>query len=136
MSHPHPAINAHLVSIACAQNGEKEQWLSLFADDAVVHDPVGSSPHDPTGEGFVGKERLSEFWDLMIGPSTMVITSHKQIAAGPVHCACIATATNQLGEDLNIDIEMVVTYQVNDEGLITSLNAYWDLNTVTEQLGG
>ena len=136
MSHPHPAINAHLVSIACAQNGEKEQWLSLFADDAVVHDPVGSSPHDSTGDGFVGKERLSEFWDLMIGPSTMVITSHNQIAAGPVHCACIATATNQLAEDLNIDIEMVVTYQVNDEGLITSLNAYWDLNTVAEQLGG
>jgi len=136
MSHPHPAINAHLVSIACAQNGEKEHWLSLFADDAVVHDPVGPSPHDPTCEGFVGKERLSEFWDLMIGPSTMIITSHKQIAAGPVHCACIATATNQLGEDLNIDIEMVVTYQVNDEGLITSLNAYWDLNTVAEQLGG
>ena len=42
MSHPHPAINAHLASIACAQNGQKEQWLSLFADDAVVHDPVGS----------------------------------------------------------------------------------------------
>ena len=71
MSHPHPAINAHLASIACAQNGQKEQWLSLFADDAVVHDPVGPSPHDPTGEGFTGKERLKEFWDLMIGPSTM-----------------------------------------------------------------
>ena len=136
MSHPHPAINAHLVSIACAQNGHKEQWLSLFADDAVVHDPVGPSPHDPTGEGFVGKERLSEFWDLMIGPSTMVITSHQQIAAGPFHCACIATATNHLGEDLSIDIEMVVTYQVNEDGLIASLNAYWDLNAVAEQLGG
>ena len=131
MTHPHPAINAHLVSIACAQNGKKEQWLSLFADD-----PVGPSPHDPTVEGFVGKERLSEFWDLMIGPSAMVITSHKQIAAGPVDCACVATATNHLGEDLSVDIEMVVTYQVNDEGLITSLNAYWDLNAVTEQLGG
>ena len=136
MSHPHPAINAHLASIACAQNGQKEQWLSLFADDAVVHDPVGPSPHDPTGEGFTGKERLKEFWDLMIGPSTIVITSHKHIAAGPVDCACIATATNHLGEDLSIDIEMIVTYQVNDEGLITSLNAYWDLNAAAEQLGG
>ena len=136
MTHPHPAINAHLVSIACAQNGEKEQWLSLFADDAVVHDPVGPSPHDPTGEGFTGKERLKEFWDLMIGPSTIIITSHKQIAAGPVDCACIATATNHLGEDLSIDIEMIVTYRVNDEGLITSLNAYWDVNAVAEQLSG
>jgi len=136
MSHPHPAIDAHLASIACAQNGQKEQRLSLFADDAVVHDPVGPSSHDPTGKGFAGKERLSEFWDLMIGPSTMVITSHQQIAAGPFHCACIATATNHLGEDLSIDIEMVVTYQVNEDGLIASLNAYWDLNAVAEQLGG
>ncbi len=136
MTHPHPAINAHLVSIACAQNRKKEQWLSLFTEDAVVHDPVGPSPHDPTGEGFIGKERLSEFWDLMIGPSAMVIASHKQIAAGPVDRACIATATNHLGEDLSVDIEMIVTYQVNDKGLITSLNAYWDLNAVAEQLAG
>ena len=136
MSHPHPAIDAHLASIACAQNGQKEQRLSLFADDAVVHDPVGPSPHDPTGEGFAGKARLAEIWDLMIGPSTMVITSHKQIAAGPFDCACIAIATNHLGEDLSIDIEMIVTYRVNDEGLITSLSAYWDVNAVAEKLGG
>ena len=136
MSHPHPAINAHLLSIAFAQNGQKKQWLSLFADDAAVHDPVGPSPHDPTGEGFTGTERLKEFWELMIGPSTMAITSHKQIAVGPVDCACIATATNHLGEDLSIDIEMIVTYQVNDEGLITALNAYWDLSAVAKQLGG
>ena len=136
MRHLHPAINAHLTSIACAQNGQKEQWLSLFADDAVVHDPVGPSPHDPTGEGFTGKERLEAFWDLMIGPSTMVITSHKQIAAGPADCACIATATNHFGENLIVDIEMIVTYQVNEEGLITSLKAYWDLSAVAEQLGG
>ena len=38
--------------------------------------------------------------------------------------------------DLSIDIEMIVTYLVNDEGLITSINAYWDLNAVAEQLGG
>ena len=72
----------------------------------------------------------------MIGPSTMVVTSHKQIAAGPVNCACLATATNHLREDLSVDTEMIVTYQVNDKGLITSLNAYWDLNAVAEQLAG
>ena len=115
---------------------DREQWLSLFANDAVVHDPVGPSPHDPTGEGFTGKKRLEEFWDLMIGPRPMVITSHKQIAAGPVDCACIATATNHLDEDPSIDIEMIVTYQVNNKGLITSINAYWDMNAVAEQLTG
>jgi hypothetical protein len=41
-----------------------------------------------------------------------------------------------MGEDLIIDIEMIVTYRVNHEGLIASLNAYWDINAVAEQLGG
>ena len=61
MTHSHPAIKAHLTSINCAQNGEKENWLALFADDAILHDPVGPSPHDPSGEGFRGKERLEAF---------------------------------------------------------------------------
>ena len=38
--------------------------------------------------------------------------------------------------DLSIDIEMIVTYLVNDEGLITSIDAHWDLHAGAEQLGG
>lgn len=135
MTHSHPAIKAHLRSINCAQNGEKESWLALFADDAILHDPVGPSPHDPTGEGFRGKARLEAFWDTMIGPSNTQIVSRKQIASGPHDCACIASATNTLSEDLSITIEMVVAYRVNDAGLITSLRAFWDQETIAKQLG-
>lgn len=135
MTHSHAAIEAHLKSINCAQNGEKESWLALFADDAVLHDPVGPSPHDPTGEGFRGKARLETFWETMIGPSNTHIVSHQQIASGPNDCACIATATNTLSENLSITIEMVVAYQVNTAGLITSLRAFWDQEAIAKQVG-
>lgn len=135
MTHSHPAIKAHLTSINCAQSGEKENWLALFAEDAILHDPVGPSPHDPTGEGFRGKARLEAFWDTMIGPSDTQIVSHQQISSGSNDCACIATATNTLSEDLCITIEMVVSYRVNDAGLITSLRAFWDQEAIAKQLG-
>ena len=135
MAHSHPAISAHLKSIHCAQNGDEANWLALFADDAILHDPVGPSPHDPTGEGFCGKERLAEFWDSMIGPSNTRIVSHQQIASGTNDCACLATATNTLSGDLTIRIEMIVAYQVNDAGLITSLRAFWDRAAIAKQLG-
>jgi len=135
MIHTHPAISAHLTSISCAQNGEKESWLALFAEDAILHDPVGPSPHDPTGEGFCGKERLEIFWDAMIGPSNSHIVSHQQIASGPRDCACIATATNTVNENLSITIEMVVAYRVNEAGQITSLRAFWDQEAIAKQLG-
>lgn len=135
MEHSHPAINAHLISINCAQNGEKANWLALFSNDAILHDPVGPSPHDPTGNGFRGKQQLEAFWDIMIGPSNTHIVSHQQIASGPHDCACIATATNALSEDLSITIEMVVAYRVNEAGLITSLRAFWDQEAIGRQLG-
>ena len=131
----HPAIKAHLTSIACAQAGDKDRWLSLFADDATVHDPVGPSAHDPEGVGFTGKAQLATFWETLIGPSTMTIASHTQIASGPADCACVATTSNRLSDELEIRVDMLVTYRVNEQGLITQLKAYWDSNAVAEQLG-
>ena len=119
------AITAHKHSIANAMAGNKEQWLAMFADDALVHDPVGISPHDPSGEGFRGKERISEFWDLMIGPGNLNIVPHKRFPCGDNIVAVAMTATNEMG-DLKTYIEMVVTYEGNDRGKLILLKAYWD----------
>ena len=71
----------------------------------------------------------------MIGPSNTQIVTHQQIASGPNDCACMATATNTLSEDLSVTIEMVVAYRVDDAGLITSLRAFWDQEAIAKQLG-
>jgi len=127
------AIAAHKHSIANAMAGNKEGWLAMFADDAVVHDPVGISAHDPSGEGFRGKERISEFWDMMIGPGNLTIVPHKRFPCGDNIVAVAMTATNDIG-GMKTYIEMVVTYEVNDEGLLISLNAYWDMDALMNRM--
>ena len=45
---------------------DKKNWLSLFADDAIVQDPIGVSPLDPEGEGHKGIEAIEKFYDTVI----------------------------------------------------------------------
>ena len=127
------AITAHKKSIANAMAGNKAAWLALFDENAVVHDPVGASPHDPQGLGFRGKERISESWDTMIGPGNLTVVPHKRYACGDNIVAVAMTAFNQIG-DLKTYIEMIATYEVNDDGKLIALKAFWDLEALAEQL--
>jgi len=133
MSRENLAITAHKKSIACAQSGKKEEWLALFDDNAIVRDPVGKSPHDPEGLGFQGKQRLSDFWDMMIATGNLVIVPHKRIPVGEHICAVVMTATNYIG-GLKTFIEMVACYEVNAAGKVISLSVYWDVDGLGEQL--
>lgn len=133
MSRENLAIAAHKKSIACAQTGKKEEWLSLFDDNAIVRDPVGKSPHDPEGRGFQGKQRISEFWDMMIATGNLVIVPHKRIPVGEHICSVVMTATNYIA-GLKTYIEMVACYEVNAAGKVVSLNVYWDVDGLGEQL--
>ena len=40
---------------------DKAKWLSLFAENAVVQDPIGVSPLDPSGEGIRDWKQLRLF---------------------------------------------------------------------------
>jgi hypothetical protein len=128
-----PAIAAHKKSIAYAMAHEKEKWLSLFDPDAVVHDPVGPSPHDPQGKGFRGITEISRFWDMMIGPLDLIAIPHKRIACGANAAAVIMSAANNVN-GMKAFIEMVAVYTVNDAGKLISLNVYWDCNALAEQM--
>ena len=106
MERSNAALEAHKQSIANTMAGNKEAWVALFADDAVVHDPVGKSPHDPTGEGFHGTEGVSKFWDLMIGPGDLILSPHKRICCSDDICAVYMTAANYIG-GFKTSIEMM-----------------------------
>ena len=129
MERSNAALEAHKQSIAHTMAGNKEGWVALFADDAVVHDPVGVSPHDPEGRGFRGPEGIAGFWDLMIGPGDLILTPHKRIACGDSHCAVYMTSANYIS-GFKTSIEMIATYEVNDEGRIQTLKVYWDVESL------
>ncbi len=135
MERDNAALRAHKQSIANTMAGNKETWVDLFAEDAVVRDPVGKSPHDPTGEGFVGKERIAEFWDKMIAPGDLIISPHKRISCGDDIVAVYMTAANFIS-GYKTSIEMIATYQVNDEGKIQSLDVFWDVEALQQETAG
>lgn len=133
MSNGYLAQAASFQSGKCVMNKTKAEWLDLFADDAVVQDPVGVSPLDPTGLGHRGKEAISNFWDLVIEPGNIDFQIRSSHPAGD-ECANVVDLVNTMPGGVEIKTKMVVVYTANDAGKITSLKAYWEYSKVEEQL--
>lgn len=129
----HLAMQANIQSVTLAMKGDREGWLALYADDAVVKDPVGKSPFDAAGDGHRGKAGIAKFWDTVIGPSRLTINVHKRIPSGTHSCAVHQTAINDMGKG-KTEVDMIATYEVNDEGKITSMSAYWSWPEMEAQL--
>ncbi len=134
MSASHAAIEMHKKSIQYAMEGNKEGWLGMYAADALVCDPVGPSPFDPEGKGHRGRAAIEKFWDTIIGPAKLTIVPTKRIASGPNVCAVAMTATNQITPDKHTIVDMIVVYELNAEGKISSLRAHWDWSEMERQL--
>jgi len=130
----HLAVAANKKSIKYASEGNKKAWLALYAEDAVVQDPVGVSPMDPTGNGHQGIAAIEQFWDTVIGPASVEITAHRRWTSGE-HCCCVhQVAINDLGDGHTTECDMLAIYHVNDEGLITSMAAHWSFDDMMTQL--
>ena len=94
----HPARRVSRRSMAAVAAGRKDEWLALFAPDAVVQDPVGPSMMDPSGDGHRGHEGIRRWWDQNFGAVSrfhFLITD--SFANGPC-CANIASITMWLGD--------------------------------------
>lgn len=130
----HPAVQANMNSIKYAQEGNREAWLALYRDDAELADPVGVSPMDPTGKGHIGKEAIAAFFDNVIGQSNITITAGKRTPSGDRWCAVPMVAENDLGNGIKTRVEMTAVYEVDEEGLIKRMQAYWDYSEMENQL--
>ena len=123
---PHPARDASLASMQAVEAGDKAAWLALFADDAVVEDPIGVSALDPTGAGHRGRDAIEAFYDNVIGPNRVTFTIERSHAAGN-EVANVGTITTVMG-DSTVHTDLVATYRVDDEGKVVALRAYWSID--------
>src|SRR5215470_7583109 len=100
--------------MAAVAAGRKDDWLALFAPDAIVQDPVGPSRLDPEGKGHHGHDGIGRFWDRNFGSvSRFRFRITDSFANGPC-CANVASITMWLG------------YSGGEDGLITSIRAHWE----------
>ncbi|HNP11905.1 MAG TPA: nuclear transport factor 2 family protein, partial [Mycobacterium sp.] len=61
---------------------DKQAWLAVFADDAVIEDPIGPSHFDPEGKGHRGKGAIAKFYDMAIAPSRLTFNFEKTYECG------------------------------------------------------
>lgn len=122
----HPARDAALASMRAVVRGAKAEWLELFAPDAVVQDPVGSSPLDPEGRGHRGREGIERFWDATIASAADIeFHVHDSFAAGE-EVANVGFIRTRLPDGSVMDAEGVFVYRVGEDGKLRSMRAFWE----------
>ncbi len=130
----HLAVLANINSIKYAQSKDKQAWLALYRDDAVLRDPVGISPLDPSGKGHVGKAAIEKFWDAVIAPAKMTIAPGLRCPSGAHTCAVPMQSVTDLGGGKEIIVDMIAVYEVDEEGLILAMSAYWSWDAMMSKL--
>jgi ketosteroid isomerase-like protein len=126
----HPARAAAKRSMEIVQRRTKDEnakreWLALFADDAIIEDPIGTSPLDPDGTGHRGRDAVSAFWDSNIASIDLTFDIERSYAAGN-EVANVGRITTRTPDGTTAVAEGVFTYRVNAAGKIVALRAYWE----------
>lgn len=136
MATEHPARAASQRSMEIVQRkGEnaRSEWLALFADDAIVEDPIGPSPLDPQGKGHSGKQAIGAFWDMAIAPNQIRFDIQNSYACGN-EVANVGTLTTTGQGGTAIVVDGVFIYKVDEEGKILSLRAFWEFEQVIARM--
>jgi steroid delta-isomerase len=129
----HPAQHASIQSMRNVRAKNRAAWLDLFADEAVLQDPVGVSPLDPGGLGHRGKAALARFWEMVIAPGNVEMHVRESYPAGD-ECANVVTIVNRMPGGVEIKVDTVICYRVDTAGKLVSLKAYWEFEKVAAQL--
>ncbi|MDH6196173.1 steroid delta-isomerase [Mycobacterium frederiksbergense] len=126
----HPAHLAGQRLRAAVAARDKEAWLAVFADDAIVQDPIGPSFFDPEGLGHRGKEAIAAFWDKAIAPTDNLEFRFVETFQCGNEEANVGSIVTTMGGH-QITTEGIFTYRVNDAGQMVALRAYWEVDRAT-----
>jgi steroid delta-isomerase len=99
--------------------GDFEAIALLYAEEATVEDPVGSSPHH-------GRAAIREFYRASAGMARLELEGRVRTAANAGAAAMIARPA----ADARMRVETLDVMTFADDGLITSMRAYWSADTI------
>jgi ketosteroid isomerase-like protein len=124
----HPARSASQRSYSAVAKGDLAEWLTVYAPDAVLEDPVGPSMFDPEGKGHHGHEGISAFWKLAIEPIEKFEFTITESFANPGGntCANIGRIKTSFPDGSYTVTDLIMVYVVNEDGTVASMKAYWE----------
>ncbi len=104
---------------ALMTSGESEAIVAMYTEDATVEDPVGSTPRS-------GKEEIRELYKNAAGRLRLELEGNVRVVGNIGAAAMLAYPAGM--EGMVVDTIDIMTF--NDEGLITSMRAYWSPDTI------
>lgn len=117
-------------SVAAVEAGDRDGWLALFADDAIVEDPIGPSTFDPEGKGHRGATAIAAFYDNVIGTNESIEFDIRQSFLCGDEIANVGTIRITVAPGLVVEVDGVYTYRRSPDGKIAALRAYWETDAI------
>ena len=120
---PHPARTASQRSYSAVAKGDLAEWLTVYAEDAVLEDPVGPSMFDPEGKGHHGHAGISAFWEKAIAPIDKFEFEIYESFANPGSntCANIGRIKTSFPDGSYTVTDLITVHEVDDEGRVVSM---------------
>ncbi len=107
------AVHAYVVAF---DRGDAEAAAAIFADDAVIEDPIGSPPH-------VGQAAIRDFYAAsMLTGAKLTLTGPLRVAASHVAFS-MQVRLNWHGRVMVIDV--IDTMKFNPDGKVARMQAYF-----------
>lgn len=97
-------------------------WLGLFAEDAEIHDPVGSHAHS-------GPETIARFYDTFIAPNDVRFEVAHELACGDTVIRDVVIHT-RMATGLELGVPAHIRYELTgseDALRVRRLCAHWEL---------
>lgn len=99
-----------------------------MAPDVVIEDPIGKSITNPDGQGVRGKEAVADFYDTNIAVNNLTVTCEETFqSSSPNEVAHILVLRSKFDGGVTSAVRGVFCYRVDDDGLITNMRGYWNL---------
>jgi len=119
---------------------DRQAWLSIFAEENIVEDPVGSTPHR-TGKAErnaveMESTPLERFYDTFIAPNEIKFHVEQDIVAGDTVIRDLKIEII-MSEALVVSVPMHLFYELDDEDgelKICHLSAHWELPAMIKQV--
>jgi steroid delta-isomerase len=125
---PTPAMAASQASWRCVQTHDRAGWLALMAEDVCIEDPIGPSVTNPDGTGVRGKEAVAAFYDANIAVNDLTVTCEETFpSSSPNEVAHVLVLRSRFEGGVTSAVRGVFCYRVDDDGLITNMRGYWNL---------
>ena len=120
---------ASQASWRCVGSHDREGWLALMAEDVVIEDPIGTTITNPDGLGVRGKEAVAAFYDTNIANNNLRVTCEETFpSSSPNEVAHILVLRSEFEGGFTSTVRGVFCYRVDEDGLITNMRGYWNLD--------